>query len=52
MEYILWGISWINLNLLIADLPQYNYDSKEEKSKNVVEGEELETIEDFENFLG
>lgn len=36
----------MNLMLMIADLPQYDFDKKSMKV-----GKELETVEDFKNFL-
>mgnify|MGYP000882729048 CR=1 FL=1 len=26
----MWGVSWQNLNLMMADLPWYDYDKKDE----------------------
>jgi hypothetical protein len=42
----MWGISWKNLMMMIADLPYYDYDNNHTK-----EGEELETVDDFKKFL-
>ncbi len=34
----MWGISWQNLNLMMADLPWYDYDKKDE-AKEVKSGD-------------
>ena len=47
----MWGISWNNLMLFIADLPQYDFDSRDKKEETI-EGDELETADDFKDFLG
>ena len=38
--------------LFIADLPQYDYGDKGKSKEEIIEGDELEDVEDFENFLG
>lgn len=38
--------------LFIADLPQYDFGSKEKSKQEIIEGGELEDVEDFEDFLG
>lgn len=32
-DYLMWGISWQNLNLMMADLPWYDYDKKDEATE-------------------
>lgn len=43
MDYILWGISWPNLQMMLADAPRYT--TKQEVKP-------LESFEDAQKFLG
>ena len=44
-KYVLWGESWVNIRLMMADAPVF-------KSKpKVTEGKELEDEDDFKEFL-
>lgn len=38
-EYIVWGISWVNLQMMLADAPRYIYDDKEKSKRLESEGE-------------
>lgn len=47
-DYVLWGISFLNLNMLLATIPQYKESAdKEVKKKRNGEPEDLEDIADF-----
>lgn len=39
-DYVLWGTSWANLQMKLADAPRYTY-SKKEKVKTIVNEDEL-----------
>ena len=41
MGYILWGVAWVNLQMMIADAPRYV------TGKKMRRGKALETKEDF-----
>jgi len=43
-RYLLWGISWINVRMMLADAPAYR-PGKAEK------GKDLEDEDDFKEFL-
>lgn len=46
-EYLMWGISWLNVQLMIADQPEieYNEDAPKQASRK------LETKEDILNYV-
>lgn len=54
-EYLLWGISWLNLQLMIADAPRTKEMPTDEEGNPIEEGEvieqELTTKEDIKNYL-
>lgn len=54
-EYLLWGISWLNLQLMIADAPRTKETPTDEEGNPIEEGEvieqELTTKEDIKNYL-
>jgi hypothetical protein len=39
-DYILWGTSWVNLQMKLADAPHYSY-NKKEKVHTIVDEQEL-----------
>jgi len=43
-EYLLWGISWPNLQLKLADAPYYKYTSGKKKGEEVVDQKGLEAF--------
>lgn len=46
---MLWEISWVNLTLLLATIPQY--ESAEDKKEDPDNEHEAETPDDLRNFL-
>jgi len=41
-DYILWGTSWVNLQMKLADAPYYKYNSKSGKNnEKVVDQDQL-----------
>lgn len=44
-RYLLWGESWINIQMMLADAPGYR------KASNTTQGPELEDEDDFKAFL-
>jgi hypothetical protein len=46
VDQILWGISYQNLNMLLATIPSYE---EEEKKENV---KEMESVDELASFLG
>lgn len=47
-EEVLWGVSWINLRMMLADAPQYENGEKEEVVREAESAEEeLEIIRRF-----
>jgi hypothetical protein len=45
VKHILWGISWVNLQMMIADAPRYVTGNKMRR------GKALETAEDFAEMI-
>ena len=43
LHYLMWGISWVNLQLMLADAPSYKINGKKEPT--------AETEADFNKFL-
>jgi hypothetical protein len=34
LDYLLWGIAWVNVQMMLADMPRYDYKGKsKEKDK-------------------
>lgn len=54
-EYLLWGISWLNLQLMIADAPRTKELPTDEDGNPIDESEtieqELTTKEEIKNYL-
>lgn len=54
-DYLLWGISWLNVQLMIADAPRTKDLPKDENSNVIdeskVEHRELKTKEDIKNYI-
>jgi hypothetical protein len=44
-KYLLWGESWINIQMMLADAPSYK------KVKTEQKGADLEDEDDFKEFL-
>lgn len=40
-DYLLWGISWRNVTLMMADAPGYDYERK--KEKKIPKGKDLKS---------
>lgn len=54
-DYLLWGISWLNVQLMIADAPR-SKDLPTDEDGNVIdkskiERHELKTKEDIKNYI-
>lgn len=54
-DYLLWGISWLNVQLMIADAPR-SKDLPTDEDGNVIDGSkierhELKTKEDIKNYI-
>lgn len=54
-DYLLWGISWLNVQLMIADAPR-SKDLPTDENGNVIdeskiEHRELKTKEDIKNYI-
>ena len=47
-EYLLWGIPWITVQLMLADMPRYDYDKKEETKAVPLT---TENADDFKNYI-
>lgn len=47
-DYVLWGISYINLRMLLATIPTYESPEDKEKSEKL---EEVDGISDLEQFF-
>jgi hypothetical protein len=43
MHYIMWGTSWLNIQMMLADAPRY--------VRGEVKAKELETEEDIERYM-
>jgi hypothetical protein len=41
IDYILWGVSWINLQLMIADAPRYVTGNKMKRGKPIESKEDM-----------
>ena len=39
-EYLLWGLSWSNVQLKLADAPYYKYKNAGSKSEEIVESDD------------
>lgn len=54
-DYLLWGISWLNVQLMIADAPRTRELTKDENGNIIDEGKierhELKTKEDIKNYI-
>lgn len=44
-KYLLWGISWVNVQMFLADLPSFDYDGE---SKDTVQ--KFDSEEDLRNY--
>lgn len=44
----MWDISYANLNMLLATIPSYDFDTEKEKEKDV---EVVDGIDDIKDFL-
>lgn len=49
-EYLLWGISWLNVNMMMADAARLDTTEQEPVQENVVEVK-LKTKEDLRKFI-
>ncbi len=49
-EYLLWGISWLNVNMMMADAARLDTMEQEPGQENVVEVK-LKTKEDLRKFI-
>lgn len=49
-EYLLWGISWLNVNMMMADAARLDTTEQEPGQENVVEVK-LKTKEDLRKFI-
>ena len=47
---MLWGESWLNLQMIVSDIPFFDYDAK--AGSGNTDSDELESVEDFIEFLG
>lgn len=45
-DYLLWGIRWFHVRLMLADAPSFKSSAAEE-----TKGKDLDSLEDFEDFL-
>lgn len=54
-DYLLWGISWLNVQLMIADAPRSKDLPTDEDGnvidENKIERHELKTKEDIKNYI-
>ena len=54
-DYLLWGISWLNVQLMIADAPRTKDLPKDENGNVIddskIERHELKTKEDIKNYI-
>lgn len=48
-DYLLWGITWLNVQLMVADAARLKDEDKETDKK--VERRELKTKEDIKNYI-
>lgn len=49
-EYLLWGINWLNVNMMMADAARLDTTEQEPVQENVVEVK-LKTKEDLRKFI-
>lgn len=45
-DYILWGVSWVNLQMMMSDLPWYDYETKTDEVK-VSAANEIDILKKF-----
>ena len=50
-EYLLWGISWLNVNLMMADAARINTDEIEKTTDDEVVEVQLKTKQDLKKFI-
>jgi len=50
-DYLLWGISWMNVQTMLADAPKPEKVKNDESGKNKVVHRELKTKEDIKNYV-
>ena len=50
-EYLLWGISWLNVNMMMADAARINTDEIEKTTDNEVVEVQLKTKQDLKKFI-
>lgn len=49
-EYLLWGVSWLNVNMMMADAARLDTTEKESGQEDVVEVK-LKTKQDLKRFI-
>lgn len=47
LEYLLWNISWINLQMMIIDAPRYNTGDSKKKEEIIPEPESIEELDEI-----
>ena len=50
-EYLLWGISWLNVNMMMADAARINTDEIEKTTDDEVVEVQLKTKQDLKKFI-
>lgn len=52
-DYVLWGIPWVNIMMLLATIPVYESDNDDEPKKEETAGDgiEVDTPDDLKAFL-
>lgn len=47
-EYVIWGVAWVNLQMIMADELRYDYEKPEDETKK---GNALEDPEAIKNYM-
>lgn len=51
-EYVQWGITWVRLQIMLADMPWYDYsNSKKQSFKTTISIDSFESPEDLRKYL-
>lgn len=47
VDYILWGVSWVNLQMMMSDMPWYDYDKTNDDVVEVAPEDEINMLKKF-----
>lgn len=52
LNYLLWKVSFARIQIMLADMPWYEYQKTESKpGKNVISLDKIESPDDIKNFI-